>query len=120
MYEQYFGFAEKPFGLTPDPRYLYRGERRRSALDAVQYGVRHREGLMLVTGEAGTGKTSLCRALLDRCGRDTFASLVLNPFLSSSAGSYRRHDPPSILIARAAMRPTRIEPPWRRTSTPGA
>ena len=82
MYEEYFGFAEKPFSLTPDPRYLYGSECHRSALDIVQYGVRRHEGLIVVTGETGTGKTSLCRALVDRCSRDTFPSLVLNPFLS--------------------------------------
>ena len=73
MYEEYFGFAEKPFSLTPDPRYLFRSECHRSALEVVQYAVRRREGLMVVTGDTGTGKTSLCRALLDRSGRDTFS-----------------------------------------------
>ena len=84
MYEEYFGFAEKPFGMTPDPRYLYQSECHRSALKVLQYAIRRREGLMLVTGDTGTGKTTLCRALLERSNRDTFASLVLNPFLSHS------------------------------------
>lgn len=82
MYEEYFGFAEKPFSLTPDPRYLFRSECHRSALEVAQYAVRRREGMIVVTGDTGTGKTSLCRALVDQGGRDTFASLVLNPFLS--------------------------------------
>ena len=82
MYEEYFGFAEKPFSLTPDPRYLYRSEHQQHALEVVQHAIRRRDGLMVVTGEAGTGKTSLFRALVERCGRDTFASTVANPFLS--------------------------------------
>lgn len=84
MYEEYFGFAEKPFSVTPDPRYLYESECHRSALHVLEYAIRRREGLMLVSGDTGTGKTSLCRALLDRADRDTFASLVLNPFLSQA------------------------------------
>lgn len=82
MYEEYFGFAEKPFGMTPDPRYMYQSECHRSALEVLEYAIRRREGLMLVTGDTGTGKTTLCRSLLERANRDTFTSLVLNPFLS--------------------------------------
>jgi len=82
MYESYYGFAEKPFSLTPDPKYLYRSESHANAFDLLQYAVRRREGFVVVTGDIGTGKTTLCRALLERIDRTTFTALVLNPFLT--------------------------------------
>src|SRR5262245_36172330 len=82
MYEQYYGFAEKPFSLTPDPKYLYRSESHANAFDLLQYAIERREGFVVVTGDIGTGKTTLCRALLDKVDRDTVTALVLNPFLS--------------------------------------
>jgi type II secretory pathway predicted ATPase ExeA len=82
MYESYYGFAEKPFSLTPDPKYLYRSQSHRDAFDLLQYAIQRREGFAVVTGDIGTGKTTLCRALLERIDRTTFSALVLNPFLS--------------------------------------
>jgi general secretion pathway protein A len=82
MYEEYYGFAEKPFSLTPDPKYLYRSESHANAFDLLQYAVRRREGFVVVTGDIGTGKTTLCRALLEQIDRTTFTALVLNPFVS--------------------------------------
>ena len=82
MYEQYYGFAEKPFSLTPDPKYLYRSQPHADAFDLLQYAIRRREGFVVVTGDIGTGKTTLCRALLEEIDRTTFTALVLNPFLS--------------------------------------
>jgi general secretion pathway protein A len=82
MYEDYYGFVEKPFSLTPDPRYLYRSQSHANAFELLQYGIRRREGFIVVTGDIGTGKTTLCRALLDQLDRRTFTALVLNPFIS--------------------------------------
>src|SRR5205809_2571570 len=82
MYESYYGFTEKPFSLTPDPKYLYRSQSHADAFDLLQYAVRRREGFVVVTGDIGTGKTTLCRALLEQIDRTTFTALVLNPFLS--------------------------------------
>jgi general secretion pathway protein A len=82
MYEHYYGFAEKPFSLTPDPKYLYRSQSHASAFDLLQYAVRRREGFAVITGDIGTGKTTLCRALLEQIDRTTFTALVLNPFLT--------------------------------------
>src|SRR3982074_3704826 len=82
MYESYYGFSEKPFSLTPDPKYLYRSESHGNAFDLLQYAVRRREGFVVVTGDIGTGKTTLCRALLEQIDRTTFTALVLNPFLT--------------------------------------
>jgi type II secretory pathway predicted ATPase ExeA len=82
MYESYYGFAEKPFSLSPDPKYLYRSESHANAFDLLQYAIRRREGFVVVTGDIGTGKTTLCRALLEQIDRATFTALVLNPFLT--------------------------------------
>lgn len=82
MYEDYYGFVEKPFSLTPDPKYLYKSESHAHALELLQYGIRRREGFIVVTGDIGTGKTTLCRALLDQLDRRTFTALVLNPFIA--------------------------------------
>jgi general secretion pathway protein A len=82
MYEGYYGFSEKPFSLTPDPKYLYRSQSHGDAFDLLQYAIRRREGFVVITGDIGTGKTTLCRAVLERIDRATFTALVLNPFLS--------------------------------------
>jgi len=83
MYEQYFGFAEKPFSLTPDPKYLYRSESHANAFELLQYALDRREGFVVITGDIGTGKTTLCRALLEQTDKKTFTALLLNPFLSA-------------------------------------
>jgi len=82
MYESYYGFTEKPFSLTPDPKYLYRSQSHGDAFDLLQYAIRRREGFVVVTGDIGTGKTTLCRALLEQVDRTTFTALVLNPFMT--------------------------------------
>ncbi len=82
MHEEYYGFSEKPFSLTPDPKYLYKSESHANAFDLLQYAIRRREGFVVVTGDIGTGKTTLCRAILEQLDRKTFTALVLNPFLS--------------------------------------
>jgi len=82
MYESYYGFSEKPFSLTPDPKYLYRSQSHGDAFDLLHYAIRRREGFVVVTGDIGTGKTTLCRAVLEQIDRATFTALVLNPFLS--------------------------------------
>src|SRR5712692_1393371 len=82
MYEEYYGFAEKPFSLTPDPKYLYRSQSHANAFELLQYAIRRREGFVVITGDIGTGKTTLCRALLEQIDRTTFTALVLNPFLT--------------------------------------
>ncbi|HET7697141.1 MAG TPA: AAA family ATPase [Vicinamibacterales bacterium] len=82
MYEEYYGFSEKPFSLTPDPKYLFKSASHASAYELLQYAIRRREGFVVITGDIGTGKTTLCRALLEQIDRRTFTALVLNPFLA--------------------------------------
>jgi type II secretory pathway predicted ATPase ExeA len=82
MYEEYYGFTEKPFSLTPDPKYLYRSQSHAHAFELLQYAIQRREGFVVVTGDIGTGKTTLCRALLEHIDQTTYTALILNPFLS--------------------------------------
>lgn len=82
LYEDYYGFVEKPFSLTPDPKYLYLSESHGNAAELLEFGIRRREGFVVITGDIGTGKTTLCRAVLERLDGRTFTSLVLNPFLA--------------------------------------
>ena len=94
MHEEYYGFIEKPFSLTPDPKYLYKSESHANAFDLLQYAIRRREGFVVVTGDIGTGKTTLCRAILEQLDRKTFTALVLNPFLSEE--DLLRDHPPGL------------------------
>jgi general secretion pathway protein A len=82
MYESYYGFSEKPFSLTPDPKFLYRYESHANAIELLQYAIARREGFVVITGDKGMGKTTLCRALVEKVDRRTFPALVLNPFNS--------------------------------------
>ena len=64
MYTEFFGLKEKPFALIPDPRYLFLSRSHREALAHLLYGIQEGEGFMEVVGQVGTGKTTLCRTLL--------------------------------------------------------
>ena len=79
MYCAFFGFREKPFNLTPDPKFLYLNASYREALAALHYGVGDRKGFVSLIGEAGTGKTTLLRRLLAELPRATRSVLVINP-----------------------------------------
>ncbi len=79
-YESYYGFAENPFSLTPDLKFLYRSESHSNAIELLQYAIERREGFVVITGDTGMGKTTLSRALLEKVDRRTFAALLLNPF----------------------------------------
>ena len=82
MYESYYGLREKPFSLTPDPKFLYRSETHGGAFELLSYAINRREGFVAITGDIGTGKTTLCRAILEQLDDRTFTALVLNPFVS--------------------------------------
>jgi type II secretory pathway predicted ATPase ExeA len=83
MYETYYGLRERPFDLTPNPRYLFLTRGHREALTHLQYGLRDTSGITVVTGEAGTGKTTLIQtALASRVGTDLRCVYVNNPTLT--------------------------------------
>ena len=82
MYAQYFGLNEKPFSIAPDPRYLYQSDRHAEALAHLLYGVEEAGGFIQLTGEVGTGKTTLTRVLLNRLPVNVEVAMILNPRLS--------------------------------------
>ncbi|MDZ4199422.1 MAG: AAA family ATPase [Kiritimatiellia bacterium] len=82
MYNHFFELREKPFNITPDPRFLYFSAQHREALDQLIYGIESRAGFIALVGEVGCGKTTLCRAMLARLPHYVESALVLNPCLT--------------------------------------
>ncbi len=82
MYNEYFGFKEAPFSIAPDPHYLYMTAQHREALAHLVYGLNSEGGCILLTGEVGTGKTTICRCLLEQIPKQANVALVLNPKVS--------------------------------------
>ena len=79
MYINYFGLTEAPFSIAPDPRFLYLSDQHREALAHLLFGVSSNGGFVLLTGEVGTGKTTVSRCLLEQLPQDTEVALILNP-----------------------------------------
>jgi len=83
MYTEYFGLTETPFSIAPNPQYLFMSKRHREALAHLLYGIQADGGFILLTGEVGTGKTTLCRCLLEQVPADVETAFVLNPRVSA-------------------------------------
>lgn len=81
-YEAFFGFSERPFSLTPDPKYYFRSRSHSRAFDGLSAGIARRESLLLLLGDLGVGKTTLCRTFVQLLERKTRAALVGNSLLS--------------------------------------
>lgn len=81
MYQYFFGFKKRPFKLVPNPDYLYLSASHEEALAHLQYALKHGDGFVKITGEVGTGKTTLCRAFLEALGEKTEAAYIFNPRL---------------------------------------
>ena len=81
MYLSFYGLKEKPFNLTPDTKFLYLSKNHQDALNHLVYGIREKEGFVVLTGDIGTGKTTIARALLEMLGEDTSSALIFNPML---------------------------------------
>ena len=79
MYKDFFGLNELPFSIAPDPRYLYMSEKHQEALAHLVYGINTEGGFVLLTGEVGTGKTTICRCLLEHMPANSDIAFVLNP-----------------------------------------
>src|SRR5690349_18760634 len=79
-YATFYGLKEAPFGLSSDPAFFYSSRSHAAAFDALLSGIRRRESLSVVTGDIGTGKTTLCRTVLKELDRQTFSAFVPDPF----------------------------------------
>ncbi len=82
MYEHFYSLKQKPFNLTPDSHFLYLSKQHRDALSHLLYGIRERKGFILISGEVGAGKTTLCRSLIREIEREAEVGFILNSFLS--------------------------------------
>lgn len=84
MYETFYGFREKPFHVTADPAFVYPSRHHQEAMAHLMYGIRERLGFIMITGEVGTGKTTLAKTLVQRLSGPIQTALVLNPALSGT------------------------------------
>jgi general secretion pathway protein A len=84
MYLEFYNLREYPFNITPDPRFLYFAQHHKEAYDHLMYGIQNRKGFIELTGEVGSGKTTLCRAVLANLGKDVETALILNPSLTET------------------------------------
>ena len=82
MYEAFYGLRERPFNLTPDPKYLYLSDKHKEAFAHLLYGIKNRSGFVMISGEIGTGKTTLCRNMLSQMDANTEVAFIFNPFLN--------------------------------------
>ncbi|MDH3723064.1 MAG: AAA family ATPase, partial [Desulfobacteraceae bacterium] len=82
MYEKFFSFREKPFKLVPNPAYLFLSKSHEETLAHLNYALAEGDGFVEITGEVGTGKTTLCRTFLESLDSDTIAAYIFNPRLS--------------------------------------
>src|SRR5881628_1533553 len=83
MYERFFGLADAPFRLTPDPRYLFLSRKHAEALAHLRLGLSESSGFVCITGDVGTGKTTLLRAFLADIGPEVATAYIFNPALSA-------------------------------------
>lgn len=85
MYKSYYGFCEMPFNITPDPKFLYLSPTHQEALHHLKFGVEQRKGFIVVVGEVGCGKTTLCRRFLNELDPERFdTALILNPRINEN------------------------------------
>ena len=83
LYQKYFGFTEAPFNISPDPTFLYLSASHREGLAQLSYGIKGRKGFIVLTGEVGTGKTTLIRTLLNDLASTTHTALIFNTVVSA-------------------------------------
>ena len=82
MYKEFYDLKEKPFVLTPDPQFLFLSESHRIAIDSLFYGIYQGEGFIVITGDIGTGKTTICRAILEKLDKNVKTAVIFNSFLT--------------------------------------
>jgi len=82
MYYDFYGIKQSPFNITSNPDFFFESTSHREALTTLIYGIKEKKGIILITGEVGTGKTTLCKALLNRLPPSIRTSLIINPYFS--------------------------------------
>lgn len=82
IYEAFYGLKEQPFATSTDPKFLFMSASHQRAFEELVTGLRRREALLLLCGETGTGKTTLCRGVLEALGDRTFSAIILNPYMT--------------------------------------
>ena len=83
MYNKHYGFKESPFNMTPSSRYFFESSKHAEALSTLVYAIEQRKGFVVITGEIGSGKTTVCRTLLNHLSASTQAALITNTHISS-------------------------------------
>ena len=111
MYERFYGLDQHPFSLTPDSDFLFLNENFQKSLDQFTYAVNRREAFSVLIGDVGTGKTTICWALLVRLSQNVRTALILNPLLSVD-------DLLRAIIQDFNVKPSRRQLPWRPRSAP--
>ncbi len=82
MYEKFYGFTEKPFNTSPDPRFFFSSPRHAEALNGLRYCIEERKGFVVICGDIGAGKTTVCRTLMRQLAKETKIALITNTHLS--------------------------------------
>src|SRR5687768_10799665 len=106
MYAPYFGLSHEPFSIAPDPRYLFMSERHREALAHLLYGLGGGGGFVLLTGDIGTGKTTVCRCFLEQIPANCNVAYIFNPKLTVTE------------LLQSVCEEFRIDVPRREGATP--
>ena len=105
MYREFYGLTETPFGLTPDLRYIFKTESYLEVTATIGYGVRNNKGLIVVTGEAGTGKTTTLRSAIQQFGEDVLPVYIFNPFLTAAEFLEQLSDGFQLALPRSTSKP---------------
>ena len=82
MYEDFYGFTEKPFQIVPNPEYLYKSQKHKAALTYLEYGLSENVGFLLLTGEVGSGKTTIIQYMLNKLGNESEVAVIFNTNVS--------------------------------------
>ena len=105
MYLEFYGLKEMPFGLTPDPRYIFKTESHLEVLTTVRYAIEHNKGLVVITGEVGTGKTTILRAALQLFTDEVLCVYIFNPFLTANEFFEQVADEFGLGLSKTASKP---------------
>lgn len=109
MYLSYYGLKEAPFGLTPDPRFIFKTESYLEAISTIKYGIEQSKGIVVVIGEVGTGKTTTLRSAIQQFQRSVLAAYIFNPFLTVPEFYEQLSSGLGLEVAPSASKATRLD-----------